>query len=102
MSKKTKSKPTEAEIQDREDLVSVLSTPQGRRFVRRVLAQAGHRMSTFHTNALVMSFNEGRREIGVWLEAEVIDAGEDHYIRLLKEPDNSEQGSMSEGEQDEP
>lgn len=97
----SKRKLTESEARDRADLISVLSTPQGRRFVRRVLAQAGHRMSTFHTNALVMSFNEGRREIGVWLEAEVIDAGEEHYIRLLKEPDNSEQGSVSEGEHDE-
>ena len=93
-------KPTKVELADREDLRAVISTPEGRRFVRRVLASCGMRESTFNTNALVMASNEGRRSVAVWLEGEVIDAGEDHYFRLLKEPDNTEQGSTAEGDSD--
>lgn len=93
-------KPTKVELADREDLRAVLSTPEGRRFVRRVLSVCGMRDSTFNTNALSMAHLEGRRSVAVWLEGEVIDSGEDHYFRLLKEPDNTEQGSSAEGDHD--
>lgn len=56
------------------DVAYVLSTRQGRRFIWRLLCDAGIYRSSFHTNGSMVYFNEGRRDVGLKLLAEVSEA----------------------------
>lgn len=69
--------------QDAEDLQHVLSTPQGRRFVRGLLADCGEHRSSFHTNAQVTAFNEGGRNIGLKLKSRIVKASPEWLAELL-------------------
>lgn len=73
-------------ILDASDFKAIVDTPEGRRFVRRVLAECGvHRLSFNFTDcATNTAFKEGKRSIGLWLQSLFEDCP-DHYIRLLKE-----------------
>lgn len=71
------------EKQDSEDLKAVLGTIEGRRFVRGLLADCGEHRSSFHTNALVMGFNEGARNIGLKLKARISKASPEWLMELL-------------------
>lgn len=71
------------EKQDSEDLKTVLATQEGRRFVRGLLADCGEHRTSFHTNAIQMSFNEGARNVGLKLKARIVRACPEHLQELL-------------------
>ena len=50
-----------------DDLKKILKIPEGRRFVLRVLGEAGMFHASFSLNSMQTSFNEGKRDIGLWL-----------------------------------
>ncbi len=62
------------EERKRGDLQRVLSTVEGRRFIWRLLVEAKIHHSCFDTNALSMAMNEGRRDLGLFVENEVLAA----------------------------
>jgi 3-oxoacyl-[acyl-carrier-protein] synthase III len=68
-----------------EDLKWLMAHAQGRRIVTRVFEKTGIRRTPFHTNGSTMSFNAGQQNVGLWLEALVLDASPDAYFKLLKE-----------------
>jgi hypothetical protein len=68
-----------------EDLRWLLGHPQGRRIVCRALDEAGVFRSSFNHSGSVMAFAEGRRHIGLWLTAELLEASSDGYLKVLKE-----------------
>ncbi len=68
-----------------EDLRWLLGHPQGRRLVSRCLDEAGVFRSSFNHSGSLMAFNEGRRHIGLWLTAELMEASADGYLKVLKE-----------------
>jgi hypothetical protein len=68
-----------------EDLRWLMGHAQGRRFATRVLEQTGVYRSTFNHSGSLMAFNEGRRDIGLWLTGELMEASSDGYIKMLKE-----------------
>lgn len=68
-----------------DDLKWVLSNKRGRRFVRRLLEMAGVYRSSFNTNALTMSLNEGQRNVGLKLVAQMMTHCPERYIDILKE-----------------
>ena len=70
--------------QDAEDLKAVLSTAQGRRFMRGLLADCGEHRSSFHTNAIQMSFNEGIRNVGLKLKARIIQCAPESLLDVLQ------------------
>lgn len=70
---------------DLEDLRWLLGHAQGRRFAARVLEQAGVHRSSFNNSGSLMAFHEGRRDIGLWLIAELTEANADGYFKLLRE-----------------
>ena len=68
-----------------EDIRWLLGHAQGRRFASRILEQAGVHRSSFNHSGSLMAFNEGRRDVGLWLIAELTEANADGYLKLLKE-----------------
>lgn len=70
--------------QDAEDLRTVLSSPQGRRFIRGLLAECGEHRTSFHTNAIQMSFNEGQRNVGLKLKARIIQCAPETLLDVLQ------------------
>lgn len=67
------------------DLRWLLGHPQGRRIVSRLLDEAGVYRSSFNTSGSVMAFAEGRRHIGLFLTAELLEASPDGYMKVLNE-----------------
>ena len=68
-----------------EDLRWLLGHPQGRRIVTRLLDEAGVYRSSFNHSGSVMAFNEGKRHMGLFLTAELIEASPDGFMKVLKE-----------------
>lgn len=73
-----------ARIRELEDIVSVMETEAGRRFVWRILAKSGKDTCNFTGNSFVY-FNEGMRYVGIWTEAELKEASLELYFKMLEE-----------------
>lgn len=76
-----------AEEQARSDFQELMRTPAGRRFVGRLLDQTLVNQTSFTGEALSTSFNEGRRNTGLWVMAQINDHAFDEYVLLIKERD---------------
>jgi hypothetical protein len=72
---------------DREvdDVFFLLGTPQGRRFIWRYLEQCGLFASSFHHSGSQMYFNEGQRNVGLRLLADVNEANPAAYVTMMQE-----------------
>ena len=71
--------------QQEEDLKWLMAHAAGRRIASRILEITGVHRTTFNPSGSVMAFNEGRRNVGLWLEANLIAVTPDGYFKLLKE-----------------
>ena len=67
------------------DLQGVMSTPQGRRFVWRVLSHMSGAFGLSFTGNNTTFFNEGRRSIGVELMTEAQRVAPADYVHMLNE-----------------
>lgn len=85
---------TQAEAEERallaaqieiDDVKWLMSNKRGRRFVARLLERAGVWRLSFNTNALSMAFNEGTRNEGLRLLAQITAHCPDRYTEMLKE-----------------
>lgn len=68
-----------------EDVKWLMSSPRGRRLVWWLLAKCGVNRTSFNNSGSVMAFNEGQRNIGLVLQAEVLDAAPEAYVTMLNE-----------------
>lgn len=68
-----------------DDLRWLLGHPQGRRIVSRLLEHAGVFRSSFNHSGSVMAFQEGKRDVGLFLTSELLEASSDGYMKVLKE-----------------
>ena len=75
-----------------EDWRLLLSKQWGRRLVWRILDQTGLYRTSFTGNSTTF-FNEGQRNIGLWLVDEVLSADADQYLSMIKE--NNKQGDQN-------
>jgi len=66
------------------DYRTVLGTPEGRRLIYHILAKCGLYHVMFSGNSRHF-FNDGMRQIGVWLLAEINEADEEVYIKMQSE-----------------
>lgn len=73
------------------DLRSILSNKEGRRFVWGLLTQCGVFKVSYVGNANDTIFNEGKRNIGLKLLQDVTTANPDLYLKMAKE---SEEGTL--------
>ena len=76
-----------------EDLRLLISKQWGRRLVWRILEQTGMYRTSFTGNSTTF-FNEGQRNIGLWLVDEVLSADADMYLSMIKE-NNNKQGDQN-------
>ncbi len=68
-----------------DDLRWMLGHPQGRRVISRLIEQTGIYRTSFNHSGSVMAFNEGRRDVGLWLTAELSEASPDGFVKVLAE-----------------
>ena len=68
-----------------EDLRHVLSTPQGRRFLWRLLCECRLFVTISHHEPLTMSRMSGRRDYGLWLLDELGAADSNAFLKLIQE-----------------
>lgn len=74
---------TEAE-RERRDLAVVCSTPEGRRYLWRLMARAGTFESVWENSAKI-HYNAGQQDFGRSIMADVLDAGEQFYFDMMVE-----------------
>ena len=70
------------------DIKWLMSSKRGRRFVWRLLEQAGVFRSSFNTNAMTMSFSEGNRNYGLQLLNLIHTLCPELYPTMIKEQKN--------------
>jgi hypothetical protein len=66
------------------DVQWLMANPAGRRIMARLLDMSGTARNSF-TGSSTTFYNEGRRSVGVELEAEIRDHAFDNYIAMLQE-----------------
>jgi hypothetical protein len=68
-----------------EDFKWLMAHAQGRRIVSRLLEETGVHRTSFNHSGSVMAFNEGKRHLGLFLMAEILEIAPESYVKLLKE-----------------
>lgn len=68
-----------------DDVKWLMSSKRGRRIVHRQLVSAGVFRLSFNTNALQMAFNEGMRNQGLALVAQITEHCPERYAEMLQE-----------------
>lgn len=82
--KKAGSKAQRAREKQLNDIRFLLSREQGRRFLWRCLERCGVYRSSFTGNSQTF-FNEGERNIGLFILDDIMEAAPDAYLLMLKE-----------------
>lgn len=72
------------------DLRFLLGTPQGRRFVWRILKHCRVFNSVFNNSGSVTYYHSGMQDVGHFIQAEVIEAKKEAYFEMMRE---NEKGS---------
>lgn len=75
--------------QEAEDFRWVVSTPQGRRVMWKLLSDAGVFRSVFSGDALVMAYNEGNRVAGLKLLVKLMNDAPKAHEMMMKENANA-------------
>ena len=69
---------------EKDDLKKILVTPEGLRFLWRLLEIAGIYQTTFTGNSTSF-YNEGKRSVGLQIKADLMDVDPDHEGRMARE-----------------
>jgi hypothetical protein len=75
-----------------DDIKRILETDFGRRFVWRYLGLAGVFQTSFTGNSTTF-FNEGKRDIGLKLLADITEAKPEAYLQMTNEAKKSEENN---------
>lgn len=67
------------------DLVEVMNTAAGRSLIHRLLSRAGVFRISFSGDPHQTAFNEGQRNIGLWVLTEAMSHTPEQYALMLKE-----------------
>jgi hypothetical protein len=70
---------------DIDDLQKTLKTPEGRRLIRRILEEAGIFRASFSQNSMLTAFNEGKRDVGLWLIRDIDESDPNMYAQIQRE-----------------
>lgn len=69
---------------ERSDLSKVLETPEGRRVMWRLLEHCKVFGSVWDPSSRI-HYYAGKQDVGHFLMAEIVDAGEDYLLAMMKE-----------------
>lgn len=83
---------------DLTDLKKVLSLVEGRRFIWRLLSDAGVFRSSFNANALAMSFSEGNRNLGLVVLNEILKVSPASFTQMQREHISDLKSEKTEGD----
>lgn len=77
----------DTETWDAEALTSLMSTPQGRYWMERLLDVAGAHFKTYNNDgdALGMAWRDGKAEVGRYIEAQLESYCPDLYLRMVRD-----------------
>jgi len=67
------------------DIKWLMSSPRGRRIAWWLLEKAGVNRTSFNNSGSVMAFNEGQRNMGLIVQAQVIELAPEAYMTMLEE-----------------
>jgi len=67
------------------DVAMLLSTRSGRRFIWGLMTECGIFRTSFDNSGSVTAFNEGRRQIGLRVLADVNESAPEQYLLMLRE-----------------
>ena len=67
------------------DIVGIMSTQSGRSFIQRILDYTGIDDSTWDSDTHEHARNSARRDVGIWIRDEIINACPDKYMLMMKE-----------------
>ena len=70
---------------DIDDLQKILRLPEGRRFLLKILTESGMFHASFSLNSMTTAFNEGKRDIGLWLLKDIDEAEPRAYPQMVSE-----------------
>jgi hypothetical protein len=70
------------------DLEGIMRTEQGRRILRLILERSGFFESSFNQSDRVTAFNEGKRDIALWLYENMRQANQGHLLTIIKDHNN--------------
>lgn len=73
----------EAQV-EADDIKWLMARKQGRRIMQRHLERAGVFRSSFNTNSMTMAFQEGQRNEGLKLLAQIMQHAPDRYIEMTQ------------------
>jgi hypothetical protein len=82
---KAKSRQKTRSLQKKAAFRKFMSDPEGRMFMWDLLTLCGIFHSSFSVDALRCAFNEGRRDIGLRLLADINQLSPELYIRMMQE-----------------
>lgn len=68
-----------------EDFAWLMSGPNGRRIVRRLLGLSKVFQTSFHPNTMQMSLQEGKKQMGYWLLDQIQRLCPEHYRTMIEE-----------------
>lgn len=80
------------------DLRQILATDYGRRFIWRYLEECHVFGSVFNNSGSITYFNEGRRDVGRVLLADVTEANDEALIQMMRESKDRDRKADPEGE----
>lgn len=67
------------------ELLCIMRSQGGRDFIRRLLDVTGVYSNSFSDDHDTLVLNTGKREIGLWIESELIQTVPDMFIQMTKE-----------------
>ncbi len=82
---KTKQDEKRDRQQQLNDICAIMDTAAGRRWVSRILAKAGFYRTSFTGESERTIFNEGMRNLGLWLFNEIDEACAKQIIVMMQE-----------------
>jgi len=91
VAKRQKSQKTR-ELQKKAALRKIMGDPEGRMWMWDLLGRCGAFQLSFSREALIMAFNEGRRDVGNHLIAEITRLNPELYMRMVNENQEKEKG----------
>ena len=81
---------TRIRLEELDDLRIVMGSQGGRRLIHRMLSRAGIYKCSFAAegSSELTAFNEGGRNLGLWVLSEVGTACPAHYLKMIEEHKN--------------